>query len=97
METIFTISGPPVSEVEVLGDAPPLDVMCAQKVKPLLVGGSVAVVSGVGVGLFGTYKLLKGRGAAGIVGLLGAVALWIGGGAAIRVAAAGFQKCRGQK
>lgn len=94
MNEVYTISGPPVDEVEVLGAVSALDQQCAQKVKVLVVAGGASVIGGVGVGLFGTYKLLKGRGAAGAVGLLGAVALWVAGGALMRTAALGFQKCR---
>lgn len=78
-----------------LGAAPPaVDVACAQQVKPLLLTGAVTRISGVGVGLFGTYKLLKGKGAAGVVGLLGAGVLWFAGGALVNAAARSFESCR---
>lgn len=91
MAEIYTLSGAPYE----LG-APPsaLDMECAQKVKVPLIVGSVARVGSVGVGLFGTYKLLKGKGAAGIVSLLGAGVLWFAGGQLMGAAARGFESCR---
>ncbi len=92
MGEIYSLSGP---SVEMLG-APPsaLDQQCAQQVKVPLVVGAVSRIGGVGVGLFGTYKLLKGRGAAGVVSLLGAGILWFAGGQLMAAAARGFESCR---
>ncbi len=91
MAEIYTLSGAPYE----LG-APPsaTDIECAQKVKVPLILGSVTRVGSVGVGLFGTYKLLKGKGAAGVVGLLGAGILWVAGGQLMNAAARGFESCR---
>lgn len=90
---VFSISGadyaPPY-----LGDAA-TDQVCAQKVKSLVIAGGVARVGGIGVGLFGTYKLFKANWAAGIVSLIGAGVLWASGGRLFGAAAAGFQQCRG--
>ncbi len=91
MSEIYTLS----DAGDEFGAAPTeLDQQCAMKVKVPLVAGAVARIGGVGVGLFGTYKLLKGRGAAGVVALLGAGVLWFSGGALMRSAAAGFESCR---
>lgn len=91
MAEIYTLSGP----VDEFGAAPPaVDIACAQQVKPLLLVGAATRVGGVGVSLFGAYKLMKGKGAAGAVGLLGAGVLWFAGGMLIRAAADSFEACR---
>lgn len=72
----------------------PNDAACARQVAPAVYAGAAARVAGVGTGLFGTYKLLKGKGATGVVSLLGAGVLWIAGGAMMNAAAKVFQTCR---
>jgi hypothetical protein len=91
---IFTISGADYESPASLQDAA-TDEMCAQKVKSLVIAGGAARVGGIGVGLFGTYKMLKTNWAAGVVSLIGAGILWAGGGVLVRAAAQGFQQCRG--
>ena len=96
MESVFTIAG--VNDyVEMGAPAPaptPTDLMCAQTVKPLFVAGGLGIVAGFGTGLFGTYKLLKGKGAAGATGLIAAAVLWVAGGMMVRSATARFAACR---
>ncbi len=89
MAEIYTLSGTSFG-------APPsaTDVQCAQQARPLFLTGSVTGLSSVPVALFGTYKLLKGRGAAGIVSLLGAGALYFAGQQLMAAAARSFQACR---
>jgi len=91
MAEIYTLSGP----MDEFGAAvTPLDQTCARNVAPSVILGAGARIGSVGVGLFGTYKLLKGKGAAGVVGLLGAGVLWFAGGALMKAAAAEFEDCR---
>ncbi len=92
MAEIYTLSGPVDNE---FGAAPPaVDIACAEQVKPLLLVGAATRISGVGVSLFGAYKLMKGKGAAGAVGLLGAGILWFAGGMLVRAAENSFESCR---
>ena len=90
MAEIYTLSGPDAG-VTVPSTH---DLDCAEQVKPMLIIGGVTKVASVGVGLFSTYKLLKGRGAAGITGLLGTAVLWFAGSALISASARGFEACR---
>lgn len=91
MAEIYTLSGP----LDEFGDAvAPHDAECAREVATAVYVGAGARVAGVGTALFGTYKLLKGKGAVGTVGLLGAVVLWFAGGAIVRAAAQSFDTCR---
>ena len=97
MESVFTIAGAADDYVQIAAppDGPtPTDLMCAQTVKPLFIFGSFGVVAGFGTGLFGTYKLLKGKGAAGVTGLVAAGVLWLAGGMMVRSATARFAACR---
>jgi len=90
MAEVFTLSGP----IELGATVSPTDLECAEKVKLPLVIGGVSRIAGVGVGLFGTYKLLKGRGAAGVVAVLGAAILWFEGGRLMAASARRFEACR---
>ena len=74
------ILGAPVDEyVTMLGASSPQDVMCAEQVKGLLYASAGATLSTIGLGLFGVYKLFKGKPAAGVTGLVaGAITLGIG-------------------
>jgi hypothetical protein len=89
MAEIYTLSGSSFG-------APPTEteIECAEKTRPLLVTGAVTGLSSVPVALFGTYKLLRGRSAAGIVGLLSAGALYFAGRQLMGAAARSFQACR---
>ena len=90
MAEIYTLSGS-----DYLGAAPSTtDIECAEQARPLLVTGAVTGLSSVPVALFGTYKLLKGRGAAGIVSLLGAGALYFAGRQLMSAAGRSFEACR---
>ncbi len=95
MAEIFTLSGAPVVELMGFGAAPPqTDIDCAQKVRVPVIMASVSAVASVGVGLFGTYKLLKGKGATGIVALLGAGFLFFAGNRLVAAAGQSFEECR---
>lgn len=77
--------------VTILGDA---NTDCAQQVKGSIYTGTALRIGGIGVGLFGTYKLFKKSWAAGVVSMLGAgVAWWLGGGM-IGAGARTFEACR---
>jgi hypothetical protein len=89
MAEIYTLSG------SSFGAAPTeTDFACADEARPLVVTGAVTGLSSVPVALFGTYKLLKGRSAAGIVSLLGAGALYFAGRQLMTAAARSFEACR---
>jgi hypothetical protein len=94
MDEVFTLSGPDVSAPFYLGLPPPIDVECAQKVKTTLVIGAATTVSSIPVALFGAYKLMKGRGAAGITALLATGALWFIGRSLVVSSAKAFDTCR---
>lgn len=89
MSEIYTLSGPDVGTS--LTDK---EMMCAEDVRGLVITGAATGLSSVPVALFGTYKLLKGRSAAGIVSLLSAGALYFGGRALMTAAARSFEACR---
>lgn len=76
------------------GPLTPLDRTCAEQVKIPVIMAGAARIGSVGVGLFGTYKLLKGRGAAGITAILGGGALWLLSSALLSAAERSFDECR---
>lgn len=93
MAEVFTISGAdPVVQIA----APPseTDMACAQKVKSVVVAGSVMRVGALPVGLFGTYKLFKSHWAAGVTALVGTGVLWFLGGRMLKAGADSFERCR---
>jgi hypothetical protein len=92
MNEIFTLSG--ADAPFYLAAPPAIDVECAQKVKTVLVVGSLTTISAVPVGLFGTYKLIKGKGAAGITALLAMGALFFVGRTLVASSAKAFDTCR---
>ena len=77
--------------VTFLGDA---NTDCAQQVKGAVYTGTALRLGGIGVGLFGTYKLFKKSWAAGVVSMLGAGVAWFIGGSLIGGSAAAFETCR---
>lgn len=77
--------------VTFLGDA---TTDCAQQVKGGVYTGTALTVGGIGVGLFGTYKLLKKNWAAGVVSMIGASITWAIGRSMINSSAAAFESCR---
>jgi len=89
------ILGAPVDEyVTMLGASSPQDVMCAEQVKGLLYASAGATLGTIGLGLFGVYKLFKGKPAAGVTGLVaGGISLAIGRVMAGTMAAR-FETCR---
>lgn len=93
MPEVYTISGSAAPFV-VFGAPSAVEVACAQKVKSVFIGGAVAKVGGIGVGLFGTYKFFKKRPATGAVSILSAAVLWFVGTRMMVSAANLFDQCR---
>lgn len=48
------------------------DLACVEEVKPLFYASAGTTVASVGLGLFGVYKLFKGKPAAGVTGFVAA-------------------------
>lgn len=93
MPEVITING--ASGFDELGADPSAhDVACAQQVQGTLLAGSVLAVSSVPAGLFGVYKLVRGKPGAGIASLLIAGGLGLFGRMLVSGAAQGFDRCR---
>lgn len=93
MPEVITING--ANGFDELGADPTQhDIACAQQVKGTLLVGSVIAVSSVPAGLFGVYKLVRGKPGAGIASLLIAGALGFFGSLLVSGAAQGFERCR---
>lgn len=94
MAEVFTIAGPPVDSVEVLGAPTVHEMECAQEVKvPFLLGAGIEIAA-VPTALFGGYKLLKKRPAAGVTALIASGLLYFIGMSVVRRAAEQFESCR---
>lgn len=88
------LGGPADEFVQLMDAPPPNDVMCAQQVKGSVMFAAGATVGTLGVGLYGVYKLFKGRPAAGVTALVASI-LTLGIGRAVAVSAAQrFETCR---
>lgn len=87
---IYTISGP---DVELLGPPTGTETACAKQVAPMVVAGAGVRVLSVPVALFGTYKLFKKSPAAGVTGLIAAVAMWYAGTRIVSAAGAAYERC----
>lgn len=87
---IYTISG---SDVELLGPPTAAETACAKQVAPMVIAGAGVRVLSVPVALFGTYKLFKKSPAAGVVGLVAGVAMWLAGTRLVNAAGAAYQRC----
>lgn len=73
----------------------PQEIACAEKVKaPMVVAGG-CTLGMIGSGLFGVYKLFKGRPAAGVTAVVGAGIFYLVGGAFATSAAATYLACTG--
>lgn len=85
---------PAADIVTMLGASSPKDVMCAEQVKGAIYGAAGCTAGTLGLGLFGVYKLFKGKPAAGVTGLVaGGIVLWIGRALATS-AALRFKNCQ---
>ncbi len=92
MPEVFTINGAGYNELG--ADPTAHDIDCAKQVQTTLLAGSVAAVSAVPAGLFGVYKLVRGKPGAGIASLLIAGGLGFFGSLLVSGAAQGFERCR---
>jgi hypothetical protein len=92
---IYPITAP-TSDVEIMGfgASSPADVVCAEQVKGSIFVAAGCTVGAVGTGLFGVYKLFKGKPAAGVTSLV-ATALVFGLGRVLaQSAATRFTACQ---
>ena len=94
MAEVFTIAGPPVDEVEVLGAPTVREVECAQEVKATFLVGAGIELAAVPTALFGGYKLMKKRPAAGVTAVVAAGLMYFIGLRIVRQAADQFESCR---
>ena len=94
MDTVEILGAPVTDYVTMLGATSPQDLACAEKVKAPLYTAAGCTVSTVGLGLFGVYKLFKGKPAAGVTGFV-AAALTLGLGRVLATSAAlQFKNCQ---
>lgn len=106
MESVYTISGSPSEDVQLLdygydypsgylGAVSAHDQMCAEQVRVPFVAGVISTVGALPVGLFGVYKTIRaGNRAAGVVSLLGAGLLFVVGRALVASSGRQFQACQ---
>jgi hypothetical protein len=87
---VYTISGP---DVELLGPPTAAETACAKRVAPVVIAGAGVRVLSVPVALFGTYKLFKKSPAAGVTGLIAAVAMWFAGTRLVNAAGVAYERC----
>lgn len=78
--------------VTMLGSTP-LEIDCAEKVKAPIVAAGFCTLGMAGTGLFGVYKLFKGRPAAGVTALVGAGLVYLIGATLATSAALQFDNC----
>lgn len=91
---IMGAGDPALDYVTMLGASSPTDVMCAQQVKGAFYGAAGCTVGAVGGGLFGVYKLFKGKPAAGVTGLIASVLVLGLGRVLAQSAATRFTACQ---
>lgn len=73
----------------------PEELACAEKVKAPLVAAGACTLGMAGTGLFGVYKLFKGRPAAGVTALVGAGLIYLVGATLATAAAKTYLACTG--
>lgn len=71
----------------------PAELACAEKVKAPLVAAGFCTLGMAGTGLFGVYKLFKGKPAAGVTAIVGAGIVYFIGAALATSAALQFDNC----
>lgn len=78
--------------VTMLGSTP-AEIACAEKVKAPMVAAGFCTLGMAGTGLFGVYKIFKGKPATGATAILGAGIIYVIGAALATSAAKAFEAC----
>lgn len=81
--------------VTMMNGSTPAEIACAEKVKAPMVAAGFCTLGMAGTGLFGVYKVFKGKPAAGATAILGAGLIYIIGATLATAAAKTFESCVG--
>ena len=73
----------------------PQEIACAEKVKAPMVAAGACTLGMAGTGLFGVYKIFKGKPAAGVTALVGAGIIYLVGATLATAAAKTYLACTG--